>query len=404
MLKKSLVALKDIERRHVERHSTTGFRYAFSDSISFVNQDHWDLVAQGKSIFLGRGYLAAIERFAPLNITCRYAMIYRNDHPIAILACQIADLAGDQMARTEAKKKNTSRVLAAVRQRMLVCGNLISCGLHGVAFVEDVDVELGWRAVAEALYRMRRSEKLNGNINLVLIKDLKGEQRGLSNVLRRYSYRSIKTDPDMLLSFAEGCRSYEDYLGMLTSKYRGRIKKIRQSLLDAHFTAERLSVADIIAQDAVLHALYLQVEKRAAIRPATIAPGYFAAMAQALGDHLRCAVLKHAGVIVGFIVTLKDGCLGISYYVGIDYHHNTEHSLYFGLLQLSVEDALAMECRCVSLGRTALEPKANLGAKPVETHVWLRHRIPLVNFTLRPFLSQIPCDEAPIRGVLKADA
>ncbi|HYC93361.1 MAG TPA: hypothetical protein VEO54_29410 [Thermoanaerobaculia bacterium] len=34
------------------------------------------------------------------------------------------------------------------------------------------------------------------------------------------------------------------------------------------------------------------------------------------------------------------------------------------LLQAVVEDAIALRARCISFGRTALEPKARLGAGP----------------------------------------
>lgn len=330
-------------------------------------------------------------------------MIYDGAVPVAIIACQIAELSGEQFVEQADEHSRGIRLLGTMRQRMLVCGNLISSGLHGVGFAEGFDTELGWRAVAEALYRIRRGEKLSGNVDLAMIKDLKGEQAEQSQVLRRYSYRPVKTDPDMVLSFDADCRSYNDYLGMLTSKYRSRLKKLRQSLLDAGFTLETLSIDAVVARDAELHALYLAVEKRATVRMATIAPGYLAAMAEALADNFRCTVIQRQGQLAGFIVTLKDGELGIAYYVGVDYAINDEHPIYLCILQIAVEDALLMGCRKLSLGRTALEPKASLGAKPVETQVWLRHRVPLVNFTLRKFFPLIPYDEAPERNALKAD-
>lgn len=400
MLKQSIKKIKDIQRRHDERHTALQLNYAIADSIDFLNASHWDQVALGQTLFLSRTYLRAIESCTPSNIQLRYALIYDEGRPVAILACQIAEISGGQFFESS-ESGTQSRLLGKVQQRILVCGNLLSSGLHGVGFSEGFDVERGWRAVAEALYRIRRGDKLNGNIDFAMIKDLKGDQCQQSSVLNRYSYRPIKTDPDMVLSFTEDCLSYTDYLNMLTSKYRSRVKKTRQSLLDAGFIIESLSQPQVVDADAQLHALYLEVEKRAPIRLATIAQGYFAAMAQALGDNFRCRAVKRAAQLVGFIVTLKDGDMGIAYYVGIDYSVNEEFPIYLCLLQLSVEDALAMGCRKLSMGRSALEPKANLGAKPIETQVWMRHRVPLVNFTLRKLFPIIPYDEAPERNALK---
>ncbi len=404
MLRKPLTRLRDIQKRHEERSTPLPLRFALADSIAFLNAVDWDAIATSQSVFLSRLYLTAIERSVPSNISLRYALVYDGMTPVAIVACQIAELSGEQFVEQTDGRGRGIRLLGKVRQRMLVCGNLVSSGLHGVGFAAGFDTELGWRAVAEALYRIRRGEKLNGNVDLAMIKDLKGEQAAQSEVLRRYSYRPVKTDPDMVLSFDTDCRSYNDYLGMLTSKYRNRLKKLRQSLLDAGFTLETLSIEAVAARDAELHALYLAVERRATVRMATIAPGYLAAMAQALAENFRCTVIQRKGQLAGFIVTLKDGELGIAYYVGIDYTVNDEHPIYLCMLQIAVEDALLMGCRKISLGRTALEPKASLGAKPVETQVWLRHRVPFVNFTLRKFFPLIPYDEAPERNALKADA
>lgn len=400
MIKQSIEKLKDIQRRHQERHTALDVSYAISDSIEFLNAAHWDQVALGQSLFFSRHYLLAIEAYTPVNIQLRYALIYCDKKPVALLICQIADIFGEQFIEVSETRKSP-QVLRKVQQRILVCGNLISSGLHGVAFAEGFDNELGWRSVAEALYRIRCGDKLSGNINFVLIKDLKGKVFDTSTVLKRYSYRPIKTDPDMVLSFPDGCYLYEDYLKLLTSKYRSRTKKIRQSILDAGYSIERLSPADMVKHDRELHLLYTQVEQRAPVRLAAITPGYFAAMADAFGEQFCCTVIKNVTEIVGFIITLKDVDMGIAYYVGLDYGVNENLPLYLCLLQLSIEDSLTMGCRTLSMGRSALEAKANLGAQPVETKVWMRHRLPMVNFALRKLFPIIPYDEAPERGVFK---
>ncbi len=400
MIKKSLDAIKDIQRRHQERHTALELAYVIADSIEFLNPAHWDQVALGKTLFLSRRYLSAIEAYTPANIQLRYALIYSEQKPVVIVVCQIADISGEKFVDASEPSK-LSGVLNKVQQRILVCGNLISSGLHGVAFAEGFEVERGWRALSEALYRIRRADKLHGNIDFSMIKDLKGEAHEACNMLTRYSYRPIKTDPDMVLNFPDGCHNYADYLTLLSSKYRARAKKIHQSILENGMTIERLSQTDVAVHDLELHALYAEVERRAPVRLATIAPGYFSAMAQALGANFCCTAIKKSTSLVGFIITIKDIDMGVAYYVGIDYGVNENNPLYLCLLQLAIDDALIMGCRAISMGRSALEPKANLGAKPVETFVWMRHRIPLVNFTLRKLFPIIPYDEAPERSALK---
>ena len=60
-----------------------------------------------------------------------------------------------------------------------------------------------------------------------------------------------------------------------------------------------------------------------------------------------------------------------------------------------------MGAKALSLGRTALEPKARLGAKPQRMEVWMRHRQPLLNQLTLGLLGLVPHDEAPDRNPFK---
>jgi hypothetical protein len=74
------------------------------------------------------------------------------------------------------------------------------------------------------------------------------------------------------------------------------------------------------------------------------------------------------------------------------------------LLHATIDHAIGYGCRRLSLGRTALEPKAALGAKAEPMSVWLRHRVEPVNWLLRGILGGVPHDEAPERNPFKVTA
>lgn len=390
--------VKDKIQRHQERHSETGHRFVLADGIDFVNQANWDQVANENSVFLSRRYFRALESSAPVNTQQRYAVAYdRHKQPVVIVAAQVALIGGEQL--TQESGTITDAIKQKYQERVLVCGNLVSSGLHGVGFAPDLDPALGWRIVAEALYKIRQAEKLAGPIDFVMIKDLKKPLLPPSEMLERYSYRRIQTDPDMVLNLGAGVRSFDDYLALLTTKYRGRIKKIIKAIEAADLTIERLQLDD--ALDAQIHALYLQVENKSATRLATLPPGYFLALQRELGEDFRCVGIWDQGTVVGFVSVIKDADYAVAYYVGLDYQVNEQHPIYFRLLQLVIQVALDWGCQQVSFGRTALEPKANLGAEPVEEFVWARHRVPVVNFMVRKLFRNVPFDEAPKRSVKK---
>jgi hypothetical protein len=389
--------IKDKVKRHQERHTSSGYQTVISESIEFVNQTHWQEIAFQGSVFLSRAYLTAIEANSPENTLQRYAIAYKDSKPVAIVVCQVAEITGNHL--TQASSGIKGKLADNFKERVLVCGNLVSSGLHGVAFDSLLDKQVGWKIVAEILYKIRRGEKLNGKIDFTLIKDIKGEEFEDSKVVERFSYRQIQTDPDMILSLADEVNNFEDYLAILTSKYRNRIKKIIKTIDTSGYISEKIKITPEI--DKQLHPLYLQVENKSDTRLATLTEGYFYQLSENLKDNFVCYVIKNQEHIAGFITVIKDGSKAIAYYVGIDYSVNKKLPIYFRLLQLVIESALEMNCKEISFGRTALEPKASLGAKPVDTYVWARHRVPVVNFAVRKLFRNVPFDEAPVRNVTK---
>ncbi len=390
--------VKDKISRHQERYNESGHQFVISDSIQFVNNDHWDAVAEHSSVFLSRQYLTAIEQCSPENTQQKYAIAYdENLKPVVIVVCQVAEIGGENL--TSDTEGIIEKVKNKYQERVLVCGNLVSSGLHGVGMTEAVDLETGWRIVAELLYKIRQAEKLSGTIDFVMIKDIKKPRLPPSEILERYSYRRIQTDPDMVLTLNEEIKSFDDYLAILTTKYRGRIKKIIKTIDQAGLVCEPVTLDE--ASEARAHQLYLNVENKSATRLATLPPGYFLALQQHMGDNFCCYGILQAEEMVGFVSVIKDGNNAIAYYVGLDYEVNKGLPIYFRLLQLVIDAAINWQCNEISFGRTALEPKANLGAEPVEEYVWARHRVPVVNFMVRKLFRNVPFDIAPERSVKK---
>jgi hypothetical protein len=337
----------------------------------------------------------------------RYALIYRQGEPQAAVAAQILTVSGDRVVG-KVKKPNllqralspaARKVSAAVRERVLVCGNLFSWGCHGVGFAPGAAPAELWPAVAEALYRIRRAERLAGQTNLVFIKELSAAHQPAAQVLRRFSYRPIETDPDMVLELKPEWRAYADYLNSLDRKYRKSAQQVGKEIEAAGAVLERVQTLDACRDR--LYELYLSVHEHAAVRPATLAPEYLPALAKAAGDDFACVIIRREDRILGFVTLLRDGDLAIGYYIGYDREEAATLPLYLRLLHAVVEQAIVWGCRRLSLGRTALDPKARLGAKPERLFIWARHRHPTVNFFARKLVHAIPHQEPPERNPFK---
>lgn len=407
-------SLSDLRERHRERHTPTGFGFAVADRIDYLDAAKWDAATRGASGFLRRGVLRAIEEHGPENLAPRYALVFRGAAPVAAVAVQIVTVTGENFGRDPATAKASPkggllrRVLApAVRkagegleERMLVAGNLLSWGFDGIAFAPGEDAAALWPAVAEAIYRIRRAERLGGETDFAMIKDLAAGQAG-AEVLRRFSYRPLETEPNMVLALDPAWRSYEDYVAALDSKYRKKIKEQAKKLAAGGCTVD--SLADPAAHASRLHELYRAVQANASVRLVTVRESYLPALAAALGDDFRCTVVRRGSEIAGFVTCIRDGDTAVGYYIGFDRAAAADGlPIYLRLLHATVAEAIGWRCRRLSLGRTALEPKAGLGAKPEPMAVWVRHRIPALNWLLRGLLGAVPHAEAPERSPFRS--
>jgi len=244
---------------------------------------------------------------------------------------------------------------------------------------------------------MRRAEKLAGNTDLVIIKDLAAGACEESSVLAKLSYSRVETEPDMVLTLDPAWRSHGDYLAGLASKYRSDVKaRVIKRFDEAGCRIEPMDAAQATAERHALHQLYLQVHQGATLRPFTLRPEYWGALLAAAGESGSLLAARHADRLVAFILTLKDGDTSIAYHIGFDRSLATAGvPLYLRMLHAAVEQSIRFGCRRVSFGRTALEPKARLGCKPEPMFVWARHRHPVMNQLLRPLLGFIQHAEAP---------
>jgi predicted N-acyltransferase len=211
----------------------------------------------------------------------------------------------------------------------------------------------------------------------------------------------METEPNMVLALHPGWRTYDDYLSALDAKYRRNARDQVKKLAAAGCTVERLE--NLKPHTGRLHELYLSVQSHARVRLVTLPATFLPALAEAAGDQFRCSVVRRQDEILGFVTSLRDGDTAIAYYIGFD--RNAAASglpIYLRLLHTTIEDAIGWGCRRLSLGRTALEPKAALGAQPEPMQVWLRHRVPAFNWMLRGLLGAVPHAEAPERNPFKA--
>lgn len=390
-LDKLVSKARSLRAHHRERHRPSGFGFAIADRIDFLDKTHWNKVTSHDSLFLSPRYLRVLETAGPENLRQCYALIYNDKDPVAAIAAQSVTVSLARLRR----KSSKNIPIDGLEEKMLVCGNLLSWGMHGVCFAPNVDHEPLWPAVAEAIYRLRRVDKLFGDTAFVMVKDIPDAYASSATALSRFSYRELETEPNMVLEISPNWKSYYDYLASLTSKYRKQAKQIEKEVEAAGCTVEEIKTNEIARNAEQLHALYLQTHKNARLRLVTLPVAFLPTLAAELGDDMRFTVLRKGETLLGFVTTVKDGETAVGYYIGFDRKANAEFPIYFRLLQSVIGHAISLGCKRLSLGRTALEPKARLGARPDPMRVYIRHRIPMLNLIVRGLLHTIDDHEEP---------
>ena len=402
-VKKTVRRVKNSVANHRERHRPSGFQFALFDSVAMLRPDHWDSLTAHESVYFSRRYLEVLEANAPANLRMHYALIYRGGQPVAAVVAQAVEVRGDAVPRPNIQKAARAS-LAKMKERILVCGNLLSWGFHGVAFARDAEPLEVWPAVAEALYRIRRADKLFGDTGLVLIKDLNDDVDADAGPLSRFNYRPMETEPNMVFHVDPKWSSFEDYLKDLRSGYRNSVKKVMKDFSEGGYTLEPLDADGVKVHRNHIHGLYHQVHDQQKLRLISLNPDFIPALAETFGADFRTRLARDPqGLPVGFITTLRDQEGAVGYYIGFDKEAAAKGApIYLRLLQCTIQDAIEMKAKWLSLGRTALQPKAQLGAQPAPLRCYVRHRIPAMNAVVRSFLNFMPePDTAPERNPFK---
>jgi hypothetical protein len=177
------------------------------------------------------------------------------------------------------------------------------------------------------------------------------------------AYTAFDNDVSMQMQIPLAWQSFGDYEKALTKKYAKRLRTTQKSF--ASVEIKELTLKEIIAQKKEIFELYLQVVNHQSITFGKLNEDYFPEFKKALGEELLVYGFYYEGKMIAFSsAILQHGHYDMNY-IGFDYGLNQQLAIYFNMLFFFVKDAIERKCNALILGRTALEAKAILGAKPV---------------------------------------
>ena len=402
------------KKKSVLRKKSSDFAFAVYDSVSMINLEHWNKIVVHGSEFLQIPFLTVLENERPDNMHFHYAIIYDSNKPVAIAYFQVIDFSSESFGSNVEQNDNefscvitdylkkylTNHLIKSadrINIRLLICGNAFVSGEHGFTCIPEANKTEAVDALADVIYRITNAEKLRGKIAIVLVKDFYASSVKHTKEFAEYKYHDFLVEPNMVLDIH--WNTFEEYLNAMSKKYRNRAKNIVKK--GSEIERKDFSVEDIKANSKQLLHLYNNVHLKAKFRMASLTLSYFAEMKNVLGDKFNFVGYYHEQKLIGFRSTfiLEDEIE--AHFVGLDYSINKELELYQNILYDYVKDGLNKKVKHLFLGRTASEIKSTLGAEALELTCYIRHRNPLSNRIIKPFVDYLRPSEWVPRNPFK---
>lgn len=268
--------------------------------------------------------------------------------------------------------------------QILIAGNMLVSGPYGLHFLKNDDLKLQQEIWHSAL---KAADEQFGTSALTVLKDFP-QLEGSSAIVPLEGFLKVNTLPLMTMPFPAKWIGFTDYLGAMTTKYRTRARGALQKA--ESLTTEYWNADQIRRNSAELHALYLEVYKRAKFRIQPVNEAYILRLAEEFSDgRFRFIVWKDGNELIGFSSALINNGQLDAHLIGMNYAYNRSHSLYLNMIYRYIQDALDLRAKGVDFGRTAMEIKSTAGAIPQELDVMIRLKSGMGNKLAKRLASKI---------------
>lgn len=349
----------------------------------------WSELVQNRNSFLKTPFLTALQESPPTGLENRYIILKLDSRIVGIVLVQLIDYRLKDTLKNLAEEELQTwsdrlkfRLSSVLNFRLLVIGNLLLSGEHAFLFNETLlSREQGVDLILRSLPHIRQQiEQADGQrISGVMIKDL--ESPLTANQRKGLMYQ-VTFQPNMSMKLAQGWNSKEDYLADLQSKYRVRARRASKKAKGVKI--REWSLAEIESERKTLHELYRAIADKATFNMLHLEADYLPALKRELGEAFRFFGYENQnGELIGFCTLIQNGEAYDAHFLGLEETANKQHQLYLNMLFDMLEKAIEKpEIKSIVFGRTALEIKSSIGARPKEMYCYIKHFNPVFNLVI----------------------
>lgn len=363
---------------------------------SSTNQlpDAWDKVAQ-KNVFLQSHYLKVLDDSAPTNMECFYIGIFVNSELIGVALAQYLNLNKlESFGERDRCLKTYVRnfIFKNFASHALFLGNNMITGQNGYTFNKEIDAI----TIAEILSNCAKEitnyfKKQDIKIHIVSFKDFYQES---ATELKKSTFSLLyefNTQPNMIFELQNQWKNNTEYIEALTKKYRDQYKRAHKKF--EGIETRELPLDEIILKENRIYELYFHVAKNAPFNTFFLAKNHFSSFKRQCGPKFILVGYYLKNELVGFHTLLVNGKTLETYFLGYDEQIQKEKMLYLNMLYNMTQFGIENQFKKIIFGRTALEIKSSIGAKPVimsgfiyHTNKWINRILPKIFPNLEPSL------------------
>ncbi len=316
-------------------------------------------------------HLLAAERTIT-DAEFRYVFVYRENRPAIFFYFQLYTITSRnfELEGSKTLARNLLNLFLDVKKaRVLVLGNALRNGATACCYdpglVQLSDVVDAAIAVAD---RLADSDSANAIILSPLPKASAADVRTLTGA----GYTAPWDDCVMEMEVLPSWQCLDDYMGALTRKYKTRARKILESVSELSVVLMSAAEQEQYGED--MQRLFQQVVDKQSFTLSRSGAAYLSALNDVYGDDFEVWGYFHGEQLAGFFTGIITEDKYEIYYVGVDSDMNDKYSIYFHMLFKGLERAIELGRAKLCLGRTSLDAKASLGARPQETGYRIKWR------------------------------
>lgn len=342
--------------------------------------ESWNELAS-KNIFLSKEYLEVLEKSAPINMECHFIGIYDKTQLVGISLVQFLDLNKLQSFGERDKCLKTSVrnfIFKNFSSHVLFVGNNMLTGQNAFLFSEEIKITEGLETLKKAVSELKKFYRNKGlKIHLTSFKDFEKEEISFFSKSGFHNHYKFSTQPNMVFEIRENWKSFDDYVGDLSKKYRDQFKRARKK--SEGVVKMKMDLEAIKKYEDTIYDLYFYVAKNAPFNTFFLAKKHFSTFKDVLKTNFLFYGYFLDDKLIGFNTLIKNGTSLDTYFLGYDESIQKEKMLYLNMLYDMIAYSINKGFTEIIFARTALEIKSSVGAKPVEMFGYIEHSNSLIN-------------------------